>query len=74
MKIIHITRDEDAIEALESDLMAFAKMVQGYEAKLRRQIACTTVEPVTKLVPSIHTPIPRPSVRPVANLLESITF
>lgn len=74
MKIIHITRDEDAIEALESDLMAFAKMVQGYEAKLRRQIACTTVEPVTKLVSSIHTPIPRPSVRPVANLLESITF
>ena len=33
--IHHITRDEAAIEALEADLMAFAKLVSSYEHKLR---------------------------------------
>lgn len=35
MKIIRITRDESAIEALEADLMKFAGMVREYESKLR---------------------------------------
>ena len=39
MKIIRIERDEDAIEALESDLMEFARSVNGYEIKLREVIA-----------------------------------
>lgn len=34
MVIKRITRDEDAIEALESDLMAFARLVKEYENKL----------------------------------------
>mgnify|MGYP006185111631 CR=1 FL=1 len=40
-----ITRDEDAIEALEADLMAFAQMVKTYETKLRTALAngdCST--------------------------------
>lgn len=39
MVIKRITRDEDAIEALESDLMAFARMVKQYETTLRDAIA-----------------------------------
>lgn len=39
MKIIRIERDEDAIEALESDLMEFARSVTSYESKLREVIA-----------------------------------
>lgn len=39
LKIIRITRDEAAIEALESDLMAFAKTVREYESKLRKAVA-----------------------------------
>lgn len=35
MVIHRITRDEDAIEALEADLMAFANLVKDYENKLR---------------------------------------
>lgn len=35
MTIHRITRNEDAIEALEADLVAFAKLVQEHEAKLR---------------------------------------
>lgn len=34
-----ITRDEAAIEALESDLMAFAALVDEFEATLRREAA-----------------------------------
>lgn len=34
-----ITRDEAAIEALESDLLAFAKLVKEYEAKLKARAA-----------------------------------
>ena len=36
MVIHRITRDEDAIEALEADLMAFAALVKDYENKLRK--------------------------------------
>lgn len=37
--VIHrIERDEDAIEALESDLLAFSKLVKDYEAKLRQAL------------------------------------
>lgn len=40
LMVIHrIHRDEDAIEKLESDLMAFARMVKQYEATLRDAIA-----------------------------------
>lgn len=35
MSIHRIERDEDAIEALEADMMAFAGTVSGYERKLR---------------------------------------
>ena len=35
MTIIRINRDEDAIEALEADLMAFAGLVKEHEDKLR---------------------------------------
>jgi hypothetical protein len=39
MVIHHITRNEEAIEALESDLMDFARMVKKYETTLREAIA-----------------------------------
>lgn len=42
MVIKRITRDEDAIEALESDLMAFARLVTQYENTLRTAIQSTT--------------------------------
>lgn len=38
MVIKRITRDEDAIEALESDLLAFAALVGTYEATLRKVV------------------------------------
>lgn len=39
MKVQRITRDDDAIEALEADLVAFAKIVQQNEAKLRAALS-----------------------------------
>lgn len=39
MTIKRIERDEDAIEAMERDLMAFAKVVREYESALRRKAA-----------------------------------
>lgn len=39
MKVQRITRDDDAIEALEADLVAFAKVVQQNEAKLRAALS-----------------------------------
>lgn len=39
MTIKRITRDEDAIEQLEADLMAFARLVQDYEKTLRAALA-----------------------------------
>lgn len=39
MVIKRIHRDEEAIEALETDLMAFAKLVTQYEAALRKALA-----------------------------------
>lgn len=41
MAIHRITRNEDAIEKLESDLMAFARMVTQYENTLRAAIRST---------------------------------
>lgn len=41
MAIHRITRDEDAIEALEADLMAFARLVTQYENTLRAAIQST---------------------------------
>ncbi len=35
LAIHRITRDEDAIEKLEADLLAFADLVKGYEEKLK---------------------------------------
>jgi exodeoxyribonuclease (lambda-induced) len=38
--VIHsINRDEDAIEELETDILAFAGLVSQYEAKLRAALA-----------------------------------
>lgn len=42
MVIHRITRDENAIEALEADLMAFARLVTQYENTLRAAIQSTT--------------------------------
>lgn len=42
MVIKRITRDEDAIEALEADLMAFSRLVTQYETKLRAALQSTT--------------------------------
>lgn len=42
MVIHRITRNEDAIEALEADLMAFARLVTQYENTLRTAIQSTT--------------------------------
>lgn len=42
MAIHRITRNEDAIEALEADLMAFARLVAQYETTLRTAIQSTT--------------------------------
>lgn len=42
MAIHRITRDENAIEALEADLMAFARLVTQYETTLRTAIQSTT--------------------------------
>ena len=42
MVIKRINRDEDAIEALETDLMAFARLVTQYETTLRTAIQSTT--------------------------------
>lgn len=39
MTIRRITRDENAIEALEADLLAFARLVKGYEDTLRDAIS-----------------------------------
>lgn len=41
MAVKRITRDEDRIEALESDLMAFARLVAQYETTLRTAISIT---------------------------------
>jgi exodeoxyribonuclease (lambda-induced) len=38
IKIYRIVRDEEAIQALEDDLVKFAKMVQECEAKLRKAV------------------------------------
>lgn len=46
MVINRITRDEDAIEALEADLMAFSKLVNEYETKLREAIRANQEEVV----------------------------
>lgn len=41
MVIRRIERDEDAIEALETDLVAFAKQVEQHEAELRKALSLT---------------------------------
>jgi len=42
MSIHRITRDEAAIEALESDLLAFSRLVREFEGKLRTKATATT--------------------------------
>lgn len=39
MKIVRIERDEEKIQALEDDLMEFARIVDGYETALRKAIS-----------------------------------
>lgn len=45
MKIIRIERDENAIEALESDLMKFAQTVREFESKLRKELILLKAAP-----------------------------
>ena len=47
MVIQRITRDEDAIEALEADLIAFSHLVNDYETKLREAIRANQEEAAT---------------------------
>lgn len=47
MTIHRIHRDESAIEALEADLVAFAKRVQGYELALRSAALRTSQQQIT---------------------------
>lgn len=44
LTIIRINRDENAIEELESDLLAFAKLVKSYESKLRVKAVSNQIE------------------------------
>lgn len=37
--VIRINRDEDEIQRLEDDMLAFDKLVSEYEAKLRKRLA-----------------------------------
>ncbi len=45
LTIKRIERDENAIEALEADLVEFARMVKAAEAKLRQPVAMQVAEP-----------------------------
>ena len=42
---VRINRDDEAIQRLEDDLMAFARLVDQYEAKLRALLAPAAAEP-----------------------------
>lgn len=44
LKIHRITRDDDAIEALEADLLEFAALVRANEATLRQMLGITQLE------------------------------
>jgi len=46
LSIHRIERDENAIEALESDLMEFSKLVQKYEKALRKAMAANRLAPL----------------------------
>lgn len=48
MHTIRINRNDDAIEALESDLMDFERMVTKYEAALRAKLAPASTPPWTE--------------------------
>ena len=52
MTVKRITRDENAIEALEADLIAFAKIVADNEAALRRALGQTQPAPAAPTVPA----------------------
>jgi len=45
MKVHRIVRDEDAIEELEADMLAFRKLVDEYETKLRAAIKAPELQP-----------------------------
>ena len=62
-----ITRDEEAIEALEADLMAFQKLVAQYETSLRKALQGTAVVLEESSSSPVATPCPAPrSVAPAA--------
>ncbi len=56
LTVIRITRDEDAIEALESDLLQFERLVTQYENALRAKLdpstATTLAEPTPTAAPA----------------------
>lgn len=65
LHIVRINRDEEEIQRLEDDLMAFAALVSGYEAKLLRAMgrapAAPAVEPTAPAVPRAAVPLAEPT-------------
>lgn len=70
LTIHRITRDEDAIEALETDLMAFAGMVRDAERKLR---AGATPPPADKAPEPNAAAAPAPTPAPAVSTVEAFT-
>lgn len=47
LTVIRINRDDDEIQRLEDDLLAFERLVSQYEARLRRIVAPPPAQPTT---------------------------
>ncbi len=65
MTVKRIERNEDQIEALEADLMAFAKLVQGFEDKLRAAVGKSVAVAATPAAAAA--PTQPPAAAPVAS-------
>ena len=65
LSIIRIQRDEDYIEAMESDLVAFGRLVAEYEDKLRLLVAGHPTAPPRSDAPQVEmTPAPTTTPAP----------
>ena len=71
MTIRRITRDENAIEALEADLMAFAALAKSFEDKLRAKAENSSALPIAvaaieaEKAPALTTKtLPQPAISP----------
>jgi exodeoxyribonuclease (lambda-induced) len=60
LSIRRIERDDDYIEAMEADLIAFAKLVTQYETTLRTAIQSTTEPALEAALRRDPTPLPLP--------------